>query len=68
MGKRRAYEHYSPGGVALFAPDHTKETFKPSTEHGGHDGVSRALRYLSWTWGPDPNDTTYLCFMVYVMR
>jgi ubiquinone/menaquinone biosynthesis C-methylase UbiE len=63
-----AYAHCAPGGVALFAPDHTRDTFKPSTEHGGHDQESRGLRYLSWTWDPDPTDTTYLYFMVYVMR
>lgn len=63
-----AYEHCAPGGVSLFAPDSTRDTFKSSTEHGGHDQGSRALRYLSWTWDPDPTDTTYRCFMVYVMR
>jgi SAM-dependent methyltransferase len=63
-----AYEHCAPGGVSLFAPDNTRDTFKPSTEHGGHDQGSRGLRYLSWTWDPDPTDTTYLSVMVYVMR
>lgn len=43
-----AVEHLEPGGVALFAPDDTTETFKPSTEHGGHDGDGRAIRYLLW--------------------
>jgi len=42
-----AYEHCAPGGVALFAPDDTKETFKSRTEHGGHDQETRSLRYLS---------------------
>jgi SAM-dependent methyltransferase len=63
-----AYAHCAPGGVALFAPDCTRETFRPMTEHGGHDGGSRGLRYLSWTWDPDPSDTTYLSLMVYVLR
>jgi SAM-dependent methyltransferase len=63
-----AYEHCAPGGVALFAPDTTRETFQPGTEHGGHDQGTRGLRYLSWTWDPDPSDTTYLYLMVYVMR
>ena len=40
--------HLEPGGVALFVPDDTTETFRPSTEHGGHDGDGRALRYLMW--------------------
>jgi SAM-dependent methyltransferase len=63
-----AYEHCRIGGVALFAPDYTRETFVPSTEHGGHDQEDRSLRYLQWTWDPDPSDTTYLSFMVYAMR
>ena len=63
-----AYEHCAPGGVALFAPDHTRETFKPETDHGGHDGTSRSLRYLEWAWDPDPDDSTYQFLMVYVLR
>ena len=53
-----AYVHVRPGGVAVFAPDFVKETFKPSTDHGGHDGDGRALRYLEWSFDPDPDDTT----------
>lgn len=40
------YLHCRPGGVALFVPDHVRETFTPSTEYGGPDGEQRALRYL----------------------
>jgi len=63
-----AYHHCKPGSVALFAPDCVRETFKSSTDHGGHDGDGRSLRYLEWTWDPDPNDTSYLMYMVYVLR
>ena len=63
-----AYEHLRPGGAALFAPDHTRETFKPDTDHGGHDRPPRSLRYLQWTWDPDPNDNSYLFLMVYALR
>jgi hypothetical protein len=52
--------HCRPGGVALFAPDHIRELFEPATEHGGNDGEGRALRYLEWTFDPDPSDSTYL--------
>jgi hypothetical protein len=45
------------GGVALFTPDHVRETFKPSTEHGGSDKGTRGLRYLAWTYDTNPNDT-----------
>lgn len=63
-----AYEHCKPGGVALFAPDYTLETFRPTTTHGGHDRGNRSLRYLEWDWDPDPKDNTYISLMVYVMR
>lgn len=63
-----AYIHCRPGGVALFAPDHTTETFRPSTDCGGHDGEGIALRYLEWTWDPDPGDSTYLVDYTYVLR
>ena len=65
---RTAYEHCRPGGVALFAPDHTAETFRPSTGHGGHDRPGRSARYLVWTWDPDSADTTYALDMVYLLR
>ena len=55
-----AFAHLRPGGVALFVPDCTRETFVPGTDHGGHDGADgRALRYLEWTTDPDPRDTTF---------
>ncbi len=60
--------HCKPGGVALFAPDCVRETFKPSTDHGGHDGEGRGLRYLEWTLDPNPDDTSYLSHMVYLLR
>jgi SAM-dependent methyltransferase len=60
--------HCRPGGAALFAPDHLKETFRPSTDHGGHDAGRRGLRYLEWTWDPDPDDTTYLTEYAYLLR
>jgi SAM-dependent methyltransferase len=63
-----AYLHCRPGGSALFAPDHVRENFAPSTDHGGHDGPDRALRYLEWTWDPDPTDTTYTVDYAYVLR
>jgi hypothetical protein len=63
-----AYVHLRPGGVALFAPDHVRERFVPHTSCGGNDGVGRALRYLEWTWDPDPTDTTYNTEFVCVLR
>lgn len=63
-----AYTHCRPGGTILLVPDHVKENFSPSTSHGGHDGKGRGIRYLEWTWDPDPQDTTYISEMVYTMK
>lgn len=63
-----AHLHCRVGGAALFAPDHVTENFRGSTDCGGHDGEERGLRYLEWTWDPDPSDTTYLVDYVYLMR
>jgi len=64
-----AFIHTRPGGAALFAPDHIRENFHPSTDHGGHDGPDgRSLRYLEWTWDPDPADTTYTVDFAYLLR
>ena len=57
---KTAFVHCKPGGVALITPDWVKETFRPSTDHGGTDGDSRGIRYLEWTYDPDPSDTTYI--------
>src|SRR6516165_12103241 len=52
-----AFAHCRPGGIALFVPDHTAETFEPVTDHGGSDGPDgRGARYLEWTTDPDPGD------------
>ena len=64
-----AYAHCKPGGAALFAPDHVRENFNPPlTDCGGHDGGGRGLRYLEWTWDPDPGDNTYTVDYVYLLR
>jgi SAM-dependent methyltransferase len=68
---RRAIEttwtHLRPGGVSVFAPDCVRETFRPNTEHGGHDGAGRSLRYLMWTTDPDPSDSTYAVDFAYLL-
>ncbi len=65
---KTAFVHCRPGGVALFAPDCTRETFRPSTSHGGHDSEERSLRYLEWNRDPDPTDTTYTADFAYLLR
>ncbi|HYI10924.1 MAG TPA: class I SAM-dependent methyltransferase [Thermoanaerobaculia bacterium] len=63
-----AYVHCRPGGSAVFAPDHIRENFITSTDHGGSDSGGRGLRYLEWTWDPDPGDTTCLVDYAYLLR
>jgi SAM-dependent methyltransferase len=53
-----AFVHCRPGGIALLVPDELRETFVPSTDHGGNDRVDRSMRYVQWTTDPDPSDTT----------
>lgn len=63
-----AYLHCRPGGVALFVPDHLKETFTPYTDCGGNDQGSRGLRYVAWVQDPHPNDCTYIVDYAYLLR
>jgi hypothetical protein len=63
-----AFVHCMPGGLALLVPDHVRETFRPTAEHGGSDGDGRALRYLEWSYDPDEADTTYTVEYAYLLR
>jgi SAM-dependent methyltransferase len=64
-----AHRHCRPGGAVVLVPDFVKETFQPSDDCGGEDGSDgRALRYLEWTWDPDPNDTTYQVDYAFLLR
>ncbi|MEV4532549.1 class I SAM-dependent methyltransferase [Asanoa sp. NPDC049518] len=64
-----AFVHTTPNGRALFVPDATTETFEPSTDHGGTDAPDgRAARYLSWSYDPDPNDTTTVTEYAFLLR
>lgn len=66
---RTAAVHCAPGGAALFAPDYLRETFRESSEEGGHAGPDgRALRYLSWCWDPDRGDSTYRVDYAFLLR
>jgi trans-aconitate methyltransferase len=64
-----AFVHCRPGGVAVFVPDYTAETFAPATEHGGtDDAYGRGARYLAWTWDPDPDDTWVCTEYAFLLR
>ena len=53
----------------LVVPDHTTETFAPSTDCGGTDAVDgRGVRYLEWSYDPDPGDTTITTAYAFVLR
>jgi len=63
-----AFVHCKPGGLALFVPDHVRETFEPTTDSGGSDGEGRSLRYLEWAYDPDAQDTEYIVEYAYLLR
>jgi SAM-dependent methyltransferase len=61
--------HCRPEGVVAVLPDHTHETFVAETDHGGHDAPDgRGLRYLEWSWDPDPNDHTFVVDYAFLLR
>jgi SAM-dependent methyltransferase len=59
---RTAYVHCER--LALFIPDETADTFEPGTDHGGTGDV----RYLEWTYDPDPGDTWTITEYVFALR
>lgn len=64
-----AFVHCRPGGVAVFVPDSTLETFEGGADHGGSDaGDGRGVRYLQWEWDPDPDDTWSLTECAFLLR
>ncbi|HSM36527.1 MAG TPA: class I SAM-dependent methyltransferase [Longimicrobiales bacterium] len=63
-----AFVHCRPGGAAVLVPDYVRESFAPSTRHGGHDDGSRGVRYLEWTRDPDPDDCTYTTDFAFLLR
>jgi SAM-dependent methyltransferase len=61
--------HLAPDGVALVAPDATRETFSEATEHGGgEDENGRQARYLEWTLPPESGGTTYTVHYAFMLR
>jgi hypothetical protein len=45
-----------------------RESFRSSSHSGGHDGESRAIRYLEWDWDPDPSDESFQTDFAYILR
>lgn len=65
-----AFVHCRPGGVLVVMPDEVRERFEPSTDHGGHDTPDGTVgvRFLEWTWDPDPTDTMITTEYSFVFR
>jgi len=64
-----AFVHCRPGGIVVFVPDATRETFEPSSDHGGTDDADgRGVRYLEWSWDPDPDDTSIQTEYAFLLR
>jgi SAM-dependent methyltransferase len=66
--------HLRPGGVAVVAPDATRESFAPGAsieggdEPAGPDGRSRSLRYLMWTLPPEPGASFSVVHFALLLR
>ena len=63
-----AYVHCNNGGCVLIMPDFLKEDFKPNTTHGRYDGENRSMRYLEWTYDPDPKDNSCISDFAFLLR
>jgi len=63
-----AREHCRPGGIVVIAPDWVAETFQPRTMHEGADAGEWGVRYLEWTWDPDPNDGKVNCEFILALK
>jgi SAM-dependent methyltransferase len=64
-----AFAHCRRGGIAVFAPDHTAETFCASTGHGGgSDGSGREATFRERDWDPDPADDWIQAEYEFVLR
>jgi len=66
---RTAFAHCRPAGVAVFAPDHTAETFRAGTGGGGgHDASGRQASFRERTSDPVPGDDWILAEYEFTLR
>ncbi len=65
-----AAEHCRPEGVALFVPDHVKDTFREYAGGGGGgvDAAGRTASFTEHTWDPDPADDWVQADYEFVLR
>ncbi len=65
---RNVYKHCKTDGLVMLVPDCTRETYEASTDHGGSDSEERSLRFLEWSYDPDPEDTHTVVEYVFAFR
>ena len=66
---RTAFVHCRPGGIAVFAPDHTAEGFRAGTGRGGGtDSRGREASFHERDWDPDPADNWVQADYEFVLR
>jgi hypothetical protein len=64
-----AARHCRPGGAVVIFPDCVTETFAPETLHGGADAPDGSgVRWLEWSYDPDPDDDTFVSAYSLVLR
>jgi SAM-dependent methyltransferase len=63
-----AFLHTKPGGLALFVPDCVRESFRETIETGGNDGADRSVRFMEWSYDPDPDDCVFQSDFAIVLR
>ena len=53
----------------MFVPDDLLETYRAESHQGGSDRSNgQAVRYLEWSWDPDPTDATTVTHYVFLLR
>ena len=68
-----AARHCRLGGGIAVLPDCVRETLDvdvASVSTGGEDSTDgrRGLRYMEWSWDPDPDDNEYITTYAFVIR
>ncbi len=64
-----AYAHCRPGGLAVFTPDHTAETFRAGAAGGGGSGAGgRQASFQERTSDPDPADDWIVAEYEFTLR
>jgi len=64
-----AFAHCRPGGIAVFVPDYTAETFRSGSGRGGSsDADGRQGSFREWIWDPDPADDWIQAEYEFVLR